>query len=141
MDWATALTSSARVTSKGKTSGRVISTGKTSALPDVLSPMRFAASARMSSRRPEIASVQPSAAKASAPASPMPLPPPVTQATRFARDVINTSMDTASLREHSEVVAPQKFGDRYSAYDTGLGSRPKRHFSLLLRRDRQARRD
>jgi len=34
-------------------------------------------------RRPDTTTVHPSAASASAPASPMPLPPPVTQATRF----------------------------------------------------------
>jgi hypothetical protein len=37
--------------------------------------------------------VQPSAARASAPAKPMPLPPPVTQAIRFPFEVIDTSMD------------------------------------------------
>jgi hypothetical protein len=30
----------------------------------------------------------------------MPLPPPVTHTTRFARDVINTSMDSVSRPEH-----------------------------------------
>ena len=34
-------------------------------------------------RRPETTTIQPSAANASAAASPIPLPPPVTQATRF----------------------------------------------------------
>src|SRR5258707_13999509 len=92
MDRATAWTSSARVTSTGRTSHVVWSTGKTSTLPEVLSPMRFAASASTSRRWPEIATVQPSAARASAPARPMPLPPPVTQATRFPFDVIYTSM-------------------------------------------------
>ena len=41
-------------------------------------------------RRPETTTVQPSAASATAPASPMPLPPPVTQATRFPPFVMQT---------------------------------------------------
>jgi hypothetical protein len=47
------------------------------------SPVIFTTASSASFRRPETTTVQPSAAKASAPASPMPLPPPVTQATRF----------------------------------------------------------
>src|SRR4029453_37060 len=41
-------------------------------------------------RRPETTTIQPSAASASAPASPIPLPPPVTQATRFPLFVMQT---------------------------------------------------
>ena len=53
-----------------------------SALPPLL--VIFATTASSASfRRPETTTIQPSAASASAPASPMPLPPPVTQATRF----------------------------------------------------------
>jgi hypothetical protein len=45
---------------------------------------RFGATAsRASLRRPDTTTVQPSAASASAPASPIPLPPPVIQAKRF----------------------------------------------------------
>ena len=53
-----------------------------SALPPLLVILATTPSSA-SLRRPETTTVQPSAASASAPASPMPLPPPVTQATRF----------------------------------------------------------
>src|SRR5262249_34423510 len=53
-----------------------------SALPPL--PAIFATTRSSSAlRRPETTTVQPSAARHSAPDSPMPLPPPVTQATRF----------------------------------------------------------
>src|SRR5262245_60226944 len=48
-------------------------------------------------RRPETTTVQPSAARHSAPDSPMPLPPPVTQATRFPLFVMQT-VSVAFLR-------------------------------------------
>src|SRR6266404_9077466 len=81
MDRAAARTSSARVTSSGRTS----------TFADVLSPMNLAASSSASRRRPEMVTDQPSPAKAAAPARPIPLPPPVTQAIRFPFDVIATS--------------------------------------------------
>src|SRR5215468_1558699 len=60
-----------------------------SALPPL--PAIFATTRSSSAlRRPETTTVQPSAASASAPASPMPLPPPVTQATRFPPFVMQT---------------------------------------------------
>lgn len=60
-----------------------------SALPPLsVIPATTARSASL--RRPETTTVQPSAANATAPASPIPLPPPVTQDTRFPLFVMQT---------------------------------------------------
>ena len=58
------------------------SSGIALAVPPLL-PIVATTASRASFRRPDTTTVQPSAASAFAPASPIPLPPPVTQATRF----------------------------------------------------------
>src|SRR3984885_9982799 len=60
-----------------------------SALPPFL-VIPATTSSSASFRRPETTTVQPSAANATAPASPIPLPPPVTQDTRFPLFVMQT---------------------------------------------------
>jgi hypothetical protein len=64
-----------------------------SAIASALPPfLLILATTRSSSslRRPETTTIQPSAARNSAPDSPIPLPPPVTQATRFLLFVMQT---------------------------------------------------
>src|SRR6059058_980839 len=67
------------------------------------------ATTRLSSslRRPEITTIQPSAARNSAPDAPIPLPPPVTQATRFPLFVMQTV--SVAFRRAFLLFQPAKF--------------------------------